>query len=475
MKKFFAFHTIAGKINAGILIFGLAMGSVLAVVLWQNRQAQLLSQRVAGLHAKVSTIAVNMRGDLNYVAMTQFRQLLTRDPQDAKSRRRTWERYLRTDYDTLRQLAQLLSPAERLHLDTLGLRLAKMEAYQNQVDSLLTQGNVVDAPDSVALPAGKVHLQEVIDEVADLRFEARLKLKDVGDERQELLQAETQAIATLIGQSDRAVVVIALLAVGSFLALAVNMRRTVRQSLHQVSGQLGQLAQGGLSRPSELPTNELAPVLQAGNLLNEHLQAAAKFAQAVGEGHFGTPFVPAGPQDALGHALLTMKNRLQLAALADQQRQWASEGLQACAHLIGQHRGNPAELAKQWLAAVVGHLEANQAALLFYDEPEARLVLAASYAYGRHKIGEMSLAPGEGLAGQVFLEKESQLFAQVPASYARIRSGLGEAGPQNLVIVPVLANQEPSGVVELASLSAFEPHQVAWLEQACAQLAVGMR
>jgi hypothetical protein len=475
MKKFFVFGTIAGKINAGILIFGLAMGSVLAVVLWQNHQAQLLSQRVAGLHAKVSTIAVNMRGDLNYVAMTQFRQLLTRAPQDAKSRRRTWERYLRTDYDTLRQLAHLLSPAEQFHLDTLGQWLAKMEAYQNQVDSLLAQGSIVDAPDSVDLPPGQVHLQQVIDQVADLRFEARLKLKDVGDERQELLQAETQAIATLIGRSDRAVVGIALLAVGSFLALAVNMRRTVRQSLRQVSEQLGQLAQGGLSRPSELPRNELAPVLQAGNLLNEHLQAAASFAQAVGEGHFGTPFAPAGPQDALGHALLTMKDRLQLAAQADQQRRWASEGLQACAHLIGQHRANPAELAKQWLATVVAQLAANQAALFFYHEPEGRLVLAASYAYGRHKVGEMHLAPGEGLAGQVFLEKESQLFAQVPASHARIGSGLGEAGPQHLLIVPLLANHVPVGVVELASFTSLAPHHVAWLEQAAAQLAVGMR
>ncbi len=391
------------------------------------------------------------------------------------TRRRTWERYLRTDYDTLRQVAQLLSPAEQLHLDTLGQWLAKMEAYQNRIDSLLTEGSIVDAPDSVALPASKVHLQRVIDQVADLRYEARLKLKDVGDERQELLQAETQAIAVLVGQSDRAVVAIALLAVGSFLALAVNMRRTVRQSLRQVSEQLGQLAKGGLSRPSELPSNELAPVLQAGNRLNEHLQAAAQFAQAVGEGHFGAPFVPAGPHDALGHALLTMKDRLQLAAQADQQRQWASEGLQACAHLIGQHRTNPAELAKRWLAAVVAHLEANQAALFFCHEAEARLILAASYAYGRHKVGEMHLAPGQGLVGQVFLEKESQLFAHVPPTYARIRSGLGEAGPQHLLIVPLLANQMAVGVVELASFVAFEPQQVAWLEQASAQLAVGMR
>ncbi|MCU0451360.1 MAG: GAF domain-containing protein [Bernardetiaceae bacterium] len=469
------FRTIAGKIRAAVLAFGLAMASVLGVVGWQNQQAQALSQRVAQLHAKVSTITVHMRGDLNYVAMTQFRQLLTAAPGDARTRHRTWQNYLRTDYDTLRQFGPQLTPAERLDLDTLGQWLKTMEAYQDQVDTLIAQGRVAAVPDSVAVLPGQVRQQAIIDQISELRYQARLKLKDVSDHRQQLLQTETQAISLAIARTNRFLIVIALVASGLFLTLAWHLRRTVRQSLRQASAQLSQLAQGGLAQPSELPPNELATVLQAGNALNEHLKAVAKFAQAVGEGSFEAPFTPAGPQDTLGQALVAMKNRLQQAAQHDQQRQWASQGLQTCAELVNQHRSGAELLAKLWLAAVVKHLAANQAALFLGEENGPGLRLAASYAYGRPRVASLRLAPGEGLAGQVFLEKASQCYTQVPADYVRIKSGLGEASPRNLLIVPLLANQTAVGVLELASFTAFAPHQIAWAEQVANQLALGLR
>jgi hypothetical protein len=63
-------------------------------------------------------------------------------------------------------------------------------------------------------------------------------------------------------------------------------------------------------------------------------------------------------------------------------------------------------------------------------------------------------ALGEGLVGQVHLRKERILLTNVPKEYVKIGSGLGEATPINLIILPVLFEKEIKAVIELAS---FEP------------------
>ena len=62
---------------------------------------------------------------------------------------------------------------------------------------------------------------------------------------------------------------------------------------------------------------------------------------------------------------------------------------------------------------------------------------------------------GEGLVGQCALEKESILLTQVPTDYIRINSGLGEAPPLNIIVLPVLFEGQVKAVIELASFSRF--------------------
>ena len=62
---------------------------------------------------------------------------------------------------------------------------------------------------------------------------------------------------------------------------------------------------------------------------------------------------------------------------------------------------------------------------------------------------------GEGLVGQAALEKQSILLTDVPADYVQISSGLGEAQPLNIVVLPVLFEGEVKAVIELASFYRF--------------------
>src|SRR5581483_8646939 len=93
------------------------------------------------------------------------------------------------------------------------------------------------------------------------------------------------------------------------------------------------------------------------------------------------------------------------------------------------------------------------------------LKLLASYAYRERKNLSNQFRLGEGLVGQCALEKERILIEDAPGDYIKIASGLGEAAPVNIVVLPVLFEDEVKAVVELASFAHFNEIHLAFLDQ----------
>uniref|UniRef100_UPI001041BBBC ATP-binding protein n=1 Tax=Candidatus Protofrankia californiensis TaxID=1839754 RepID=UPI001041BBBC len=79
----------------------------------------------------------------------------------------------------------------------------------------------------------------------------------------------------------------------------------------------------------------------------------------------------------------------------------------------------------------------------------------AGYGSAPRKRSDGTFLFGEGLIGQAALEKKRIRVEQVPTGYLYIRSGLGEAPPGDLVVVPVLFEEQVLGVIELASFTRF--------------------
>src|SRR3989440_6153933 len=83
-------------------------------------------------------------------------------------------------------------------------------------------------------------------------------------------------------------------------------------------------------------------------------------------------------------------------------------------------------------------------------EGDPKLRLIASYGYKRRKSVANEFALGEGLVGQAGLEKAPILLTEAPEDYIRISSGLGEAAPHNVIVIPVLFEGDPMAVNEPA-------------------------
>src|SRR6266576_2686089 len=91
------------------------------------------------------------------------------------------------------------------------------------------------------------------------------------------------------------------------------------------------------------------------------------------------------------------------------------------------------------------------------SKDDAYLKLLASYAYRQRKNVDNRFKMGEGLVGQCALEKEKIVLTSVPRDYLAISSGLGEATPVNIIVLPVVFEGQVKAVMELASFDEFSP------------------
>ena len=100
------------------------------------------------------------------------------------------------------------------------------------------------------------------------------------------------------------------------------------------------------------------------------------------------------------------------------------------------------------------------------------LKLISSYAYRERKNLSNRFFLGEGLVGQCALEKERILLTQIPNDYIKISSGLGEATPLNVVVLPVLFEGQVTAVIELASFHRFSEIHLTFLDQLTESIAI---
>ncbi|NUL14695.1 HAMP domain-containing protein [Streptomyces lunaelactis] len=93
------------------------------------------------------------------------------------------------------------------------------------------------------------------------------------------------------------------------------------------------------------------------------------------------------------------------------------------------------------------------------------LAFIAGYGSAQSATIDTTGMPGHGLVRQAALEKKRILLEEAPPDYIKINSGLGEASPASVVIIPILFEDKLLGVIELASFSRFSDVHLAFFDQ----------
>jgi methyl-accepting chemotaxis protein len=129
---------------------------------------------------------------------------------------------------------------------------------------------------------------------------------------------------------------------------------------------------------------------------------------------------------------------------------------------------NPATLYNQLITGIAKQVSALQAALYIINDDtsdEKYIELVASYAAPLEKHQKKQITLEDGLLGQVYTTQKEIYLEQVPTHYFPIQSGLGDALPTTLLILPMAFNEEVFGLIELAAFSPFETYQLEFLRK----------
>ena len=99
------------------------------------------------------------------------------------------------------------------------------------------------------------------------------------------------------------------------------------------------------------------------------------------------------------------------------------------------------------------------------EENEPVLDLVASYAFTERKNLSNRFRFRQGLVGQCAYERKRIVLTNVPPDYITIGSALGETPPLNIIVLPVLFEQDLKAVIEIASLGRFSETHQSFLDQ----------
>jgi signal transduction histidine kinase len=151
----------------------------------------------------------------------------------------------------------------------------------------------------------------------------------------------------------------------------------------------------------------------------------------------------------------------------NEQQDWLNSNLARIAGMLQGHRDLRAvsRLIMSELTPLVGAQHGAFYMAHAADDGESVYELMAGYGFRARKNVPTAYRSGEGLVGQAALERKAILVPNVGKTSLRISTGLGDGTPINIVVLPVLFEEQCLAVIELASFRPFSPINQAFLEQ----------
>jgi signal transduction histidine kinase/CheY-like chemotaxis protein/HAMP domain-containing protein len=209
--------------------------------------------------------------------------------------------------------------------------------------------------------------------------------------------------------------------------------------------------------------------------LTTQVRAIAEVATAVTKGDLTRSITveAQGEVAALKDNINEMIRNLKDTTQKNAEQDWLKTNLAKFSRML-QGQKDLLTVAKLILSELAPVVSAQQAVFYTLDssKEEAVLKLLASYAYMQRKSVANEFKMGEGLVGQCALEKQRILLLNPPKDYIAIASGLGEATPQNIIVMPVIFEGQVKAAIELASFERFNPTHLAFLDQLCESIGI---
>jgi HAMP domain-containing protein/signal transduction histidine kinase/DNA-binding response OmpR family regulator len=214
--------------------------------------------------------------------------------------------------------------------------------------------------------------------------------------------------------------------------------------------------------------------LLAANLTTQ-VRAIAEVATAVTQGDLtrSIQVEARGEVAELKDNINTMIDNLRLTTDRNTEQDWLKTNLARFTGML-QGQRDLTTVGRMLLSELTPLVNAQQGVLyqMETEGPSPGMKLLSAFADGGENGHRSYLQIGEGLIGQCAVEKRRMLITDLPPYTTPVNSGLFMAVPKNVIVLPVLFEDQVKAVIELASLSPFTASHLAFLEQLTASIGI---
>lgn len=383
----------------------------------------------------------------------------------------------RRDYPQLKEEIQSLMPrwesdSQRFQMDTVFQKFEILIGAQKEImEQLVTFENYED-------PITKLLAEDAIDsQIIPQTKELTARLDEIDARQSAITELSDQEVRDASSLLKNITLIISAIVVLLAILIALLLVRAITTPVNFLKNIVVKLGNGELveEKQAKFSNDEIGDMAVAMDNLVNGLKATTQFAENIGSGNYNSSFKPLSDHDVLGNALIDMRNNLSKVAEDDKKRNWATEGLARFGELLRTNNDNLDKLADEIIGNLVKYLKANQGAIYIIDDSESgdepTMSMKACYAWDKKKFLNHQIHRGEGLAGQAWQEGDIIYLTEVPANYIKITSGLGDANPTSVIIVPLKVNDEIFGIVEIASFNVFKDYETEFVQKIAESIA----
>lgn len=473
-RRFRIRFTIGNKILAGFLALIVLFVANAAIIFYTGNQINNVVNQSAEI-VRPSKDAINEF----VLAVERYQKLIT-----------SWV-YLQTNEENKNALLLLVSTeypkikedinklkvtwevdSQRVMVDSVFARFDQVQSYAK--DQIMDQLNSFESYEDgiTKLLAEDVLANTINPQLEDILVDLKM-LAEAQTNANELADTE------LISSSKKLrniTLILAAITIIIGLVSAYLLMRSITRPVNFLKDVVTKLGRGELveDKQTKFSNDEIGEMAHAMDNLVTGLKATTLFAENIGKGNYATEFKPLSEHDVLGNALINMRDNLAAVAEEDKKRNWATEGLAKFGEILRSNTNDLEKLSDEIISNLVKYLKANQGALYIMDDEEGEeqtMSMRACYAWNKKKYLNHKIHLGEGLAGQAWQEGDLIYLTEVPQNYIKITSGLGEANPSAVLIVPLKVNDQIYGVVELASFNTFADFEMEFVQKIAESIA----
>jgi len=227
-------------------------------------------------------------------------------------------------------------------------------------------------------------------------------------------------------------------------------------------------------------SEEFIPILNQINSVNLQFSEISGFINSLLSDNYDINFSSSDKNNPVQKSLIDLRDKLKENIELNNQRldeehrrQWFSEGKAKFNDILREANFEIKNLAETSLINMVKFLNAAQGGFFILNDNEAVpfLELISAFAYDRIKLLTKRIELGDGLVGMCAVEKNTVVITDVPEDYMQIESGLGEAAPTNILIIPLKTEDNILGVIEIASFYEFKKNEIDFIENIAEDIA----